>query len=60
MLEREMASEQPKVFISYSQDCPKHAHHVLELAERLRSDGVNARIDQYIAGTPIEVGRDGY
>jgi hypothetical protein len=49
-----MASDPPKVFISYSHDSPEHAHHVLELAERLRSDGVDARIDQYVVGTPIE------
>ena len=47
-----MASDPPKVFISYSHDSPEHAQHVLELAERLRKDGVDAQIDQYIAGTP--------
>jgi hypothetical protein len=49
-----MASDPPKVFISYSHDSPEHAQHVLELAERLRKDGVDARIDQYVAGTPVE------
>jgi SEFIR domain len=47
-----MASELPKVFISYSLDSPEHAQHVLELAERLRKDGVDAQLDQYVAGTP--------
>ena len=47
-----MASEPPKVFISYSHDSPEHAQHVIELAERLRSDGVDAQLDQYVAGTP--------
>src|SRR5260221_636825 len=37
-----MASDPPKVFISYSHDSPEHAQHVLELAERLRKDGVPA------------------
>jgi SEFIR domain-containing protein len=47
-----MGSKPPKVFISYSHDSPVHAQHVLELAERLRNDGVNAVLDQYVAGTP--------
>src|SRR5271165_537001 len=49
-----MASPPPKVFISYSHDSPEHAQHVLELVERLRKDGVNAQLDQYVAGTPPE------
>ena len=49
-----MASEPPKVFISYSHDSQEHAQHVLELAERLRSDGMDAWIDQYVAGSPKE------
>jgi tetratricopeptide (TPR) repeat protein len=49
-----MASEHPKVFISYSHDSPERAQHVLELAERLRKDGVDAQLDQYVAGTPPE------
>jgi hypothetical protein len=49
-----MPSEHPKVFISYSHDSPEHAQHVLELAERLRKDGVDAQIDQHVAGTPPE------
>jgi hypothetical protein len=47
-----MASEHPKVFISYSHDSPEHARRVLGLAERLRKEGVDAQIDQYVAGTP--------
>jgi hypothetical protein len=49
-----MASSASKVFISYSHDSPEHAQHVLELAERLRKDGADAQIDQYVAGTPPE------
>ena len=49
-----MASDSPKVFISYSHDSPEHRQHVLGLAERLRTDGVDAEIDQYVAGTPEE------
>ena len=49
-----MASDPPKVFISYSHDSPEQAQHVLELAERLRKDGIDAQLDQYVAGTPPE------
>jgi tetratricopeptide (TPR) repeat protein len=49
-----MAADPPKVLISYSHDSPEHAQHVLELAERLRKDGVDAQLDQYVAGTPPE------
>jgi hypothetical protein len=37
----------PQVFISYSHDSPHHARRVLELSERLRGDGIDARIDQH-------------
>jgi hypothetical protein len=47
-----MASEPPKALISYSHDSPQHARRVLALAERLRKDGVDAQLDQYVAGTP--------
>jgi hypothetical protein len=50
--DRSMAPSAPRVFISYSHDSPQHAQHVLELAERLRTDGVDAQLDQYVAGTP--------
>jgi tetratricopeptide (TPR) repeat protein len=49
-----MPHQPPKVFISYSHDSTKHAQHVLELAERLRKDGIDAQLDQYVAGTPAE------
>src|SRR5260221_332943 len=42
-----MASVPPKVLISYSHDSPEHAQHVLELANRLRADGIDCVIDQY-------------
>jgi tetratricopeptide (TPR) repeat protein len=47
MSEGKMASDPPKVLISYSHDSPEHARRVLGLAERLRKDGVEAWIDQY-------------
>ncbi len=36
-----------KVFISYSWDSPEHCENVLQLANRLRAEGVDAEIDQY-------------
>jgi hypothetical protein len=43
-----MASEHPKVFISYSHDSDAHTKRVRALADKLRADGVDASIDQYI------------
>ena len=37
----------PKVLISYSHDSPAHEAEVLALASRLRSNGVEAIVDQY-------------
>src|SRR5712692_5345080 len=37
----------PKVFVSYSHDSPEHGDHVLALADRLRSDGIDCILDQY-------------
>jgi hypothetical protein len=42
----------PRVFISYSHDSGKHCDRVLYLADRLRADGIDARIDQYIQSPP--------
>ena len=41
-----------KVFISYSHDSDKHRLRVLELSDRLREDGIDCIIDQYINGAP--------
>src|SRR5271157_3978811 len=35
------------VFISYSHDSPEHEASVLELANRLRADGIDAVLDQF-------------
>jgi NB-ARC domain/TIR domain/WD domain, G-beta repeat/APAF-1 helical domain len=43
-----MASDPPKVLISYSHDSPEHEQRVLELANRLRADGIDCTIDQYV------------
>jgi hypothetical protein len=37
----------PRVFISYSHDSDEHVEAVLDFSNRLRSDGVDARIDRY-------------
>jgi SEFIR domain len=42
----------PKVFISYSHDSPEHQNRVLDFADRLRRDGIDAMIDQYIQSPP--------
>lgn len=49
-----MPSQPPRVFIIYSHDSPAHEQRVLALAARLRKDGIDAQLDQYVAGTPAE------
>src|SRR5271166_874106 len=43
-----MASKPPKVLISYSHDSLEHEQRVLMLADRLRGDGIDCMIDQYV------------
>ncbi len=40
------------VFISYSHDSEGHRERVLALSERLRTDGIRTRLDQYLNGEP--------
>jgi hypothetical protein len=40
------------IFISYSHDSQEHMDRVLELANRLRSEGVDCRLDQYEQAPP--------
>ncbi len=42
----------PRVFISYSHDSPEHRDRVLEFADKLRADGIDAMIDQYAQSPP--------
>lgn len=42
----------PIVFVSYSHDTPAHAKRVLTLAQQLRHDGFDVRLDQYLPGPP--------
>jgi hypothetical protein len=46
------SSKSPRVFISYSHDSTQHKELVLRFAQRLRRDGIDAQIDQYVAGRP--------
>jgi hypothetical protein len=41
-----------EVFVSYSHDSVEHVQRVLELANRLRSDGVDCVLDQYEESPP--------
>jgi len=47
-----MAPSPPRIFISYSHDSTEHKELVLRFAERLRKDGIDAQIDQYVKGRP--------
>ncbi len=42
----------PRVFISYSHDSEEHKHRVRRLADRLRGDGLDCRLDQYLESPP--------
>ena len=44
----------PTVFISYSHDSPEHQNRVLSFSNRLRSDGVDTILDQYLEIPPPE------
>jgi hypothetical protein len=41
-----------KVFISYSHDSKEHSNRVLALSNRLRDDGLDCMIDQYVEAPP--------
>ncbi|HEY0431235.1 MAG TPA: SEFIR domain-containing protein, partial [Pyrinomonadaceae bacterium] len=43
-----------KVFISYSHDSDEHRDRVLALSERLRADGIETILDQYLNGYPSQ------
>jgi hypothetical protein len=50
--EQASAANSPKVFISYSHDSAEHKKRVLELADRLRGDGIECMIDRYMSMPP--------
>lgn len=43
-----------KVFISYSHESDSHQRFVLSLSDRLRRDGIDCMIDQYLNSLPLE------
>jgi len=47
-----LESGSPKIFISYSHDSQEHKDRILELADRLRQDGIDCNIDQYEESPP--------
>ena len=48
-----MSDDKPtRVFISYSHDSDAHRERVLGLSERLRADGIETILDQYVNGSP--------
>jgi hypothetical protein len=40
-------TEHPKVFISYTHDSKDHADKILEISNRLRTQGIDTILDQY-------------
>ncbi len=47
-------ADAPRVFLSYSHDSDEHAARVLDLANTLRRDGIDAILDQYLHRGPEE------
>lgn len=50
----EHGDAKPRIFISYSHDTNAHRERVVRLSERLRADGIETCLDQYVTGTPTE------
>lgn len=46
------AQATPRVLVSYTQETPAHKDRCRELADRLRGDGIDAWIDQYVPAPP--------
>nr|VFJ67642.1 MAG: SEFIR domain-containing protein [Candidatus Kentron sp. FW] len=46
--------KKPRIFISYAHDNDAHRERVLGLSERLRQDGFDTWLDQYVEGSPEE------
>jgi hypothetical protein len=51
---RTVATGPTRVFISYAHQSDHHVRRVLNLSNRLRADGVDCTIDQYLNGSPPE------
>ncbi len=41
-----------QVFNSYSHDSAEHIKQVLELSNKIRSDGIDCNLDQYVNSPP--------
>ena len=54
-----MSDVAPRVFVSYSHDSEEHRQRVLTLANKLRDDGIDVRIDRYTPA-PSEAGPAGW
>ena len=54
MLPEPSDSAAKRIFISYSHDSDEHKDKVLSLSKRLRLDGLDTALDQYINGTPLQ------
>jgi tetratricopeptide (TPR) repeat protein len=50
----ESEAKRPSALISYSHDSAEHERRVLELCNRLRARGIDAFVDQFLAGAPSE------
>lgn len=48
------AATSPRLFVSYSHDSAAHRERVLGLVQRLRLDGFDAELDQFVEGTPLQ------
>lgn len=46
-IEKQVKIRKSRVIISYSHDTPEHSQRVLQLAQQLRNDGIDCRIDQF-------------
>lgn len=42
----------PRVFVSYTHETDSHKRRVCQLAERLKADGLDVRMDHFVVGTP--------
>jgi len=52
LAKEELGQPRPKVFFSYSHDSEEHNQRVRELAKRLRHEGIECNIDQYVPNPP--------
>lgn len=51
------AMRQARAFISYTRDGAEHRRRILKLAERLRAEEIDARIDHSLSPALVTIGR---